>query len=271
MKLPLQSWAGRSPALAMFGVAGLLAAGAPAPAAVGTAGEPPGTSGTRTEPVPPLPPLDAPKRPFPEALLHLTLLEAEHYEDQLDRLESGTYDLGVYNEMYEFFRRESIRLSDAYPDARFIYDTPELSSASSRLTKAREAFQTSRFIAEQLENREKLGLDAPDRAGGSFEGRALALIRDYTAHYREAADRIRRASPEKSEEVAKGIRAEGLRLNRDLRRLSTAFPDRPSIFDGTFVEEPLGPAQRALEDALADYQAARKAEAEGSAAPPAPK
>jgi hypothetical protein len=247
------------------GVIGLLAIGAPAPAADGPAADRSAAVRGPDGPVPPLPPADAPRRPFREALLHLTLLEAEFFEGQLERLEAGTYDLGVYNEMYEFFRRESHRLDEQYPGEEFTFDTPELSSASDRLVKARQAFQNTRFIAEQLENREKLGLDEPEGQQGSFEERALPLFRGYTAHYRDAADRIRRADPDRLEGLFKDLRGEGLRMNRALRRLSADFPDRPSIFGDGFAEEPLRSAHRELNAALADYQAARKQKADSPA------
>lgn len=249
----------------VVGVMGLLAIGL-LPSVAEESNEERSTSDRgAAEQVPPLPPLDAPKRPFREALLHLTRLEADYFEEQLERLEAGTYDLGVYNEMYEFFRAEHHRLSDEYPGEKFTFDGPELSEASDRLTRARQTFQTRRFIAEQLENREKLGLDNPERAEMSFEERALPLIQEYTRHYREAADQVRRANVKKLEDVDKGIRAEGLRMNRDLRRLSANFPDQPSIFGGEFAEEPLKSARRELDEALEEFQAIRKQRSSESA------
>src|SRR5690606_33902420 len=114
------------------------------------------------KPVPPLPPLDAPKRPYRDALLHLTLLQAEYFEDQIERVEEGTYSVGEYNEMYEFFRHETIRMAKEYPGAKRPADDPELTAASDRLTKVRGIFQGTRFLNEAEENRKKLGLDEVD-------------------------------------------------------------------------------------------------------------
>jgi len=212
--------------------------------------------------VPPLPPLDAPKRPYRQALLHLMLLEAEFYESLHKKVLEGTFDQGEYNEMYEFFfRPEYRRLSAWYPDARADFEGDEaLAAARRRNSAARQKFQAARFIAEQQENSRRLGLDPDERSQdeAGYEERAIALMNAFAEHYRRAETRVRDAAPEELEDVNSSIRTDGLHLTRRLRQLTADFPTKPRLFDGALAEESLQGAQAAMLEALDAFQSARK-------------